>query len=261
MRERPGRLEGKTTLITGAASGMGATAARLFGAEGARVAVVDVAEEGESVAASIVADGGEAVFLRADVTDAGEVEAAVRATREKLGGRLDVLYNNAGIGPPEDAAVHELSEDVWDRVMAVNVGGVYLCCRFAIAAILDQSPPRSASIVNTASIAGLKGNSTLPSTAYTVSKGAVMALTKQVAISYAADGIRCNALCPGPIETPILQPFFAQPDVRERFEKMIPLGRLGRPEDVANLALFLASDESSFITGALIVIDGGITAG
>jgi NAD(P)-dependent dehydrogenase (short-subunit alcohol dehydrogenase family) len=238
---------------------MGATAAGLFAREGATVAVTDVSERGEEVADAIRADGGEAIFVRMDVADSAQVEAAVARVANELGG-LDVLYNNAGIGPPEDAAIHELGSDVWDRVMGINVRGMYLCCRFGVAAMLDAPEPRRASIVNTASIAGLVGNSTLPSTAYTVSKGAVMALTKQVAVSYAAAGIRCNAMCPGPIETPILEPFFAQEGVRERFEQRIPLGRLGRPEDVAQLALFLASDESSFITGALIVIDGGITA-
>lgn len=254
-----GRLEGRVALITGAASGMGATAAQLFAREGAKVAIADVAEQGEDVATTIRDAGGEAIFVRMDVADAGQVEAGVARVRAELG-ELDVLYNNAGIGPPDDAAIHELDEEVWDRVMAVNVRGMYLCCKFGVAAMLDAPAPRRASIVNTASIAGLVGNSTLPSTAYTVSKGAVAALTKQVAVSYAADGIRCNAMCPGPIETPILAPFFDQPGVRERFEQRIPLGRMGVPGDVASLALFLASDESAFITGALIVIDGGITA-
>jgi len=238
---------------------MGATAAALFAREGAKVAVADISEQGEQVASAIRDAGGEATFVKMDVADGAQVEAGVTRIRAELGG-IDVLYNNAGIGPPEDAAIHELDEEVWDRVMAVNVRGMYLCCKFGIAAMLEAPTPRRASIVNTASIAGLVGNSTLPSTAYTVSKGAVAAMTKQVAISYAAEGIRCNAMCPGPIETPILAPFFDQPGVRERFEQRIPLGQLGTPEDVANLALFLASDESAFITGALIVIDGGITA-
>ena len=255
-----GRLDGKRVLITGAASGMGATAAQLFAEEGARVAVVDVAEGCEQVAAAIRDAGGDAFSVRADVTDAASVEGAVKATVDRFGG-LDVLYNNAGIGPPDDALIHELTEEVWNRVMDVNVRGMYLCCRYGVAAMLEGATPRAASIVNTASIAGLVGNSTVPASAYTVSKGAVMALTKQVAVSYAGEGIRCNAMCPGPIETPILAPFFAEPGVRERFESRIPLGRLGTPADVARLALYLASDESSFVTGALIVIDGGITAG
>jgi NAD(P)-dependent dehydrogenase (short-subunit alcohol dehydrogenase family) len=255
----PGRLAGKAALITGAGSGMGRTAALLFAREGAAVAVADVSEQGEQTASEITEAGGEALFVRADVADEQQVESMVRQTVSEFG-QLDVLYNNAGIGPPDDAAIHELPTEVWDRVMNVNVRGMYLCCRFAIKAMLEHSPGRPASIVNTASIAGLVGNSTLPSTAYTVSKGAVMALTKQVAVSYAANGIRCNAVCPGPIRTPILEPFFAEPGVRERFEQRIPIGRLGEPEDVAALALFLASEESSFITGALIVIDGGITA-
>jgi NAD(P)-dependent dehydrogenase (short-subunit alcohol dehydrogenase family) len=254
-----GRLAGKRALITGAASGMGAAAAALFAREDARVAVLDVAEEGEAVAAAIRSDGGEAFFVRGDVTDGAAVERAVSATVERFGG-LDILYNNAGIGPREDAAIHELDEAVWDRVMDVNVRGMYLCCRHGVAAMLASPGPRAASIINTASIAGLVGNATVPASAYTVSKGAVMALTKQVAVSYAREGIRCNAMCPGPIETPILAPFFAEPGVRERFESRIPLGRMGTPEDVARLALYLGSDESSFVTGALVVIDGGVTA-
>jgi NAD(P)-dependent dehydrogenase (short-subunit alcohol dehydrogenase family) len=254
-----GRLEGRIALITGAAFGMGATAAELFAQEGARVAVTDLHEHGEEVAAAIRETGGEAIFVKMDVADAAQVERGIARVRSELGG-LDVLYNNAGIGPPEDAPIHELVEEVWDKVMDVNVRGMYLCCRFGIAAMLDSPPPRRTSIINTASIAGMIGNSTLPSTAYTVSKAAVAGITKQVAVTYAADGIRCNAMCPGPINTPILAPFFDQPGVRERFEERIPLGRLGVPEDVANLALFLASDESSFMTGSLIVIDGGITA-
>jgi NAD(P)-dependent dehydrogenase (short-subunit alcohol dehydrogenase family) len=254
-----GRLDGKRTLITGAASGMGATAAALFASEGALVALLDVSDDGEQVASGIRDSGGEAFFVRADVTDGAAVERTVAATVDRFGG-LDVLYNNAGIGPPDDALIHELDESVWDRVMNVNVRGMYLCSRYGVAAMLSAPGPRSASIVNTASIAGLVGNSTVPASAYTVSKGAVMALTKQLAVSYAGEGIRCNAMCPGPIETPILAPFFAEPGVRERFESRIPLGRMGTPEDVARLALYLASDESSFVTGALIVIDGGITA-
>jgi NAD(P)-dependent dehydrogenase (short-subunit alcohol dehydrogenase family) len=254
----PGRLAGKVALITGAGSGMGATAALLFAREGARVAIADVSESGEAIATQIEKAGGDAMFVQTDVTKDEQVERLVDAVVRRYKG-LDVLYNNAGIGPPDDAAIHELPPAVYDRVMSVNVRGMYLSCQFGIRAMLAHEP-RGASIVNTASIAGLTGNSRLPSTAYTISKGAVMALTKQVAVSYAGKGIRCNAMCPGPIETPILTPYFARPGVRQEFLKGIPLGRLGKPEDVANLALFLASDESSFITGALIVIDGGITA-
>jgi NAD(P)-dependent dehydrogenase (short-subunit alcohol dehydrogenase family) len=252
------RLENKVAVITGAGSGMGRTAALLFAREGAAVVAADISDSGEETAQAIVDDGGEAVFVHADVADEDDVRRMVASTVERFG-RVDVLYNNAGIGPPDDAAIHELPVEVWDRVMNINVRGMYLCCRYAIAAILGQADTR-ASIINTASIAGLVGNSTLPSTSYTVSKGAVMALTKQVAVSYATNGIRCNAMCPGPILTPILEPFFAEPGVKERFEQRIPLGRMGQPEDVANLALFLASEDSSFITGALIVIDGGVTS-
>jgi NAD(P)-dependent dehydrogenase (short-subunit alcohol dehydrogenase family) len=244
------RLEGRVALITGAASGMGAVAAELFAREGARVIAADRDERVEAVGAAI--DGAEAVV--GDITLAEDAERMVAAA-----GVPDIVYNNAGIGPPDDALIHELSEDVFDRIMGVNVRGMFLVCRAAIRALLDAGAPR-ASIVNTASIAGLVGNDKVPASTYTISKGAVMALTKQIAISYAPYGIRCNAMCPGPILTPILEPFFAQEGVRERFEQGIPLGRVGQPLDVAQLALFLASDESSWITGTLIPIDGGILA-
>jgi NAD(P)-dependent dehydrogenase (short-subunit alcohol dehydrogenase family) len=254
------RLGGSVAVITGAASGMGATGAELFAAEGARVVAADLdAAGGEAVVARIREAGGEATFVHTDVSDPGDAKALIDAAREAYG-VPDVLYNNAGIGPTEDAAVHELALEVWDRVMNVNVRGMFLVSQAAIAAMLDAGTS-PASIVNTASIAGLVGNSRVPASAYTVSKGAVMALTKQIAVSYAANGIRCNAMCPGPIETPILAPWFEEEGVRERFEEHIPIGRIGQPSDVAKLALFLASDDSSWITGALIPIDGGILAG
>jgi NAD(P)-dependent dehydrogenase (short-subunit alcohol dehydrogenase family) len=256
VNQGEGRLAGKVALITGAASGMGRTAALLFAREGAEVTLADVSDAGAETAAEI---GDGALFLQADVAEEEQVEAMVARTVERFG-RIDVLYNNAGIGPPDDALVHELDPAVWDRIMNVNVRGMFLCCRSGIRAMLAQGPGRDYSIVNTASIAGIIGNSTVPASTYTVSKGAVMALTKQVAVSYAGNGIRCNAMCPGPILTPILEPFFAEPGVRERFEQRIPLGRIGQPDDVAELALFLASEASSFITGALIVIDGGVTS-
>jgi NAD(P)-dependent dehydrogenase (short-subunit alcohol dehydrogenase family) len=233
---------------------MGAVAADLFAREGARVIAADRDERVQSVATAIAAAGFAAEAVVGDVTNAHDAERMVAAA-----GAPDIVYNNAGIGPPDDALIHELSEEVFDRVMGVNVRGMFLVCRAAIRALLDANAPR-ASIVNTASIAGLVGNDKVPASSYTISKGAVMALTKQIAISYAPHGIRCNAMCPGPVLTPILEPFFAQEGVRERFEKGIPMRRLGQPIDVARLALFLASDESSWITGTLIPIDGGILA-
>jgi len=253
-----GRLDDKVALITGAASGIGAASAELFAREGAAVTLVDIAEAGETVAAGIRGAGGEAVFVQADVTDADQVQHAVGVAVERYA-KLDVLFNNAGIGPPTDADVHEIEDSVWDRILDVNLGGVFLCCRFGIREMLKLSEPRAASVINTASVLGMVGNPTLPSTAYTASKGAIVSLTRQLAASYGPAGIRCNAICPGPIDTPILEPYLEVEDMDDRFRDRVPLGRMGRAEEVGYLALFLASDEASYVTGGVLPVDGGMT--
>jgi NAD(P)-dependent dehydrogenase (short-subunit alcohol dehydrogenase family) len=253
-----GRLDDKVALITGAASGIGAASAALFAREGAAVVLVDRAEAGEGVADAIRAAGGEAAFAQADVTNAEQVERAVALAQERYG-KLDVLFNNAGIGPPTDADVHEIEDAVWDRILEVNLRGVFLGCRFGIRAMLGLAEPRAASVINTASVLGIVGNPTLPSTAYTASKGGIVALTRQLAASYGPAGIRCNAICPGPIDTPILEPFLAEEAMDDRFKDRVPLGRMGRAEEVAYLALFLASDEASYVTGGILPVDGGMT--
>ncbi|HXY71884.1 MAG TPA: glucose 1-dehydrogenase [Actinomycetota bacterium] len=251
-----GRLDGKVALVTGAAGGIGRTAAERFAAEGAEVMLADVLdEEGESAAAAIRQAGGSAAFVHADVTRASDVDAMVAATVERFG-RLTVLFNNAGVFLPGDDSVTTTPEDVWDRVIAINLKGVFLGCHAAIPAMLVAG---GGSIVNMASFVALMGAAT-PQIAYTASKGGVLAMTREVAVEFARKGIRANALCPGPVETPLLRSLLGDETNWQRRLVHVPVGRFGRAEEIANGALFLASDESSFMTGAALVIDGGITA-
>ena len=249
-----GRLDGKVALITGAAGGMGAVAAEVFAAEGARVAAVDLAGCEETVAA-VTAAGGEAVSLVADVTDGASVDAAVAATVEAFGG-LHVLYNNAGISLPDDDGPTTTSEETWATTMDVNVAGLWRCCRAGIPAMLDSG---GGSIVNVASFVAHLGAAT-PQLAYTTSKGAVLAMTREIAVIYARQGIRCNALCPGPVLTPLLAKYLSDEERRERRLVHIPMGRFGESAEMVQGAIFLASDESSYMTGQSLLIDGGITA-
>jgi NAD(P)-dependent dehydrogenase (short-subunit alcohol dehydrogenase family) len=252
-----GRLEGKVALITGAGSGMGRLASVLFAREGARVVVAEVDDaSGEETVAQVHAFGGEAVFSRMNVSREADVAAAVRAGEDAFG-RLDVLYNNAGIFPADDGAVTDLEESVWDRVMDVNLKGIYLVCKHGIPALLRSG---GGSIVNIASFVALVG-CTVPQDAYTASKGGVIALTKSLAVQFGPKGVRTNAICPGPIETPLLTSWLlSNPDAKEVRLARIPMGRFGRPEDIVYLALYLASDESSWTNGAVLVADGGITS-
>jgi NAD(P)-dependent dehydrogenase (short-subunit alcohol dehydrogenase family) len=249
------RLDGKVAVITGAGSGIGRVSALLFASEGAAVVAVDaVADAARQTADAITAQGGRAAAVTADVSDAAEVSHMVEAAT-RLGG-LDVLFNNAGIFPDDDGGVLDTPADTWDRVMAVNLKGVWLCCKGALPAMLDRG---GGSIVNVASFVALMGAATAQ-VAYTASKGGVLSFTREIAVQYARSGVRANALCPGPIETPLLAELMSDPARRQRRMVHIPMGRLGRPEEVARAALFLASDESSFMTGSALVVDGGITA-
>jgi NAD(P)-dependent dehydrogenase (short-subunit alcohol dehydrogenase family) len=251
-----GRLDGKVALITGAASGMGRIAASLFAREGARVVLADVADEDARVIAEgIVASGGQADTVRADVSDPADAESMVAFAVDRFGA-LNVLYNNAGVFPADDGSVTETSEETWDRVIAINLKGVFLGCKYGVPAMLGSG---GGSIVNVASFVALMGAAT-PQIAYTASKGGVLSMTREIAVEFARRGIRANALCPGPIETPLLAELLAEPARRQRRLVHIPVGRFGQAEEIANAALFLASDESSFITGATFVVDGGITA-
>ncbi len=251
-----GRLNGKVALITGGASGMGKVASHLFAREGAKVVLTDVADEaGEAVAAAIRDQGAQAAYVHADVSRASDAEAMVRFAIDTFGG-LTILYNNAGVFAERDGSVTETPEEVWDLTIGINLKGVYLGCRYGIPAMIESG---GGSIVNVASFVALMGAAT-PQIAYTASKGGVLSMTREIAVEFARSGVRANSLCPGPIETPLLQELLADPVRRQRRLVHIPMGRFGQAEEIANAALFLASDESSYMTGAALVVDGGITA-
>ena len=249
-----GRLDGKVSLITGASAGLGRVAAELFAAEGSAVVIADLTD-GDDGLEAIAAAGGEASYVATDVGDDESVRAAVEHTVATFGG-LHVLYNNAGISPADDDGPETTSDETWTRVLDVNITGVARCCRHGIPAMLGSG---GGSIVNVASFVAHLGAAT-PQIAYTASKGAVLSMTREIAVMYARQGIRANALCPGPVLTPLLAKFLSDEQRRQRRLVHIPMGRFGEPIEIAQGALFLASDESSFMTGQSLLIDGGITA-
>ena len=251
-----GRLEGKVALITGAGSGMGRAAAELFASEGARVVVTDVVDDaGNATVAAVRAAGGDATYVRADVSTWADCQAMVKCATDTYGG-LHVLYNNAGIFPADDGGVLDTPESTWEKVMEINLKGVWLGCRAGIPAMIASG---GGSIVNVASFVALMGAATAQ-IAYTASKGGVLSMTREIAVEYARRGIRANSLCPGPIQTPLLEELLSDPERRARRMVHIPMGRLGLAEELAKAALFLASDDASYMTGSQLVVDGGITA-
>src|SRR5687768_11745135 len=251
------RLRGKVCFVTGGASGMGRVAARMMCAEGARVALADVNEDAREKAANEARQGGgEAYAVACDVTSEPQVKAAIADTVKRFG-RLDVLYNNAGIMMSEDQSVTDTEEWVWDKTLAVNLKGIYLCCKYGIPEMLKSG---GGSIINIASFVALVGCS-VPQDAYTASKGAVIALTKSLAVQFGPKKVRSNAICPGPIETPLLTEWLLKDEEAKRIRlSRNPTGRFGRPEDIVNAGVYLASDESTWTNGAVLVIDGGITS-
>jgi NAD(P)-dependent dehydrogenase (short-subunit alcohol dehydrogenase family) len=241
------RLKDKVCIITGASSGMGLEAAKRFAMEGAKVVRTDI-KEGPEVPGT--------TFVKADVSKEADCKSLVDAAISKFGG-LDVLYNNAGIFPSDDHSVTDTEEKVWDRVFAVNVKGTAFPCKYGIPAMIERG---GGSVINVASFVAILG-CTVPQDAYTASKGAVIALTKSLAVQFGPRGIRANAICPGPIETPLLTEWLLkEPAEKAKRLNRIPMGRFGRPADIVNVALYLASDESTWTNGAAIVVDGGITS-
>ncbi len=247
----PGRLEGKVAVITGAASGIGRESARRFAEEGARVCIADLADEpGKETAAEI--DG---LYVHADVTNPLDVQRMYRDVAEAFGG-IDVLFNNAGIAPPDDNSILETELDAWQRVQDVNLKSVFLCCKYGIPYLLERG---GGSVINTASFVAVMGAAT-SQISYTASKGGVLALSRELGVQFAQQGVRVNALCPGPVSTPLLQELFAK-DPEEAAKRLVhlPMGRFAEAVEIANGALFLASDESSYVTASTFLVDGGLS--
>ena len=250
------RLAGKTVLLTGAGSGMGRIAVRMFVEQGARVVATDINETGLRETVTAAGDEHRDAILPVvgDVSVGADVERMVREGVAHFG-KINVLYNNAGIMPDEDASVVETEEATMERVLDINLKGVMLCCKYGVPALLAAG---GGSIINIASFVALMG-CTVPQDAYTASKGGVLSLTRSLAVQYGRQGVRANAICPGPVLTPLLESLFPNETEKNKRLNRIPLGRFGRAEDVVWAAVFLASDESSWMTGSQFVIDGGIT--
>jgi NAD(P)-dependent dehydrogenase (short-subunit alcohol dehydrogenase family) len=247
-----GRLQGKVAVVTGGCSGIGLATVRRFVEEGAHVVIGDLSDErGAEVAAEL--DG--TTYVHVDVTDKDQVDALFRTAKETYGS-VDIAFNNAGISPPEDASILDTDLEVWRRVQEVNLTSVYLCCRAALPYMLEQ---KRGSIINTASFVAVMGAAT-SQISYSASKGGVLSMTRELGVQFAREGVRVNALCPGPVNTPLLKELFAA-DAERAARRLVhvPMGRFGEPEEMANAVLFLASDESSFMTASTFLVDGGIS--
>ncbi|MGH9008180.1 MAG: 3-oxoacyl-ACP reductase [Acidimicrobiales bacterium] len=244
-----GRLEGKVVVITGAAGGIGRASARRFASEGARVVAADLIAAVDEVADEV---GG--IAVRLDVTSAEAVQAMYRRAEEEFGG-IDICFNNAGISPPDDDSILTTEADAWARVQAVNLTGVYLCCKYGIPHLLARG---GGSVINTASFVAVLGSAT-SQISYTASKGGVLAMSRELGVQFARQGVRVNALCPGPVNTPLLQELFAKdPERAARRLVHVPMGRFAEADEIAAAAAFLASDDASFITASTFLVDGGI---
>ncbi|MDR7519555.1 MAG: SDR family NAD(P)-dependent oxidoreductase [Armatimonadota bacterium] len=253
------RLAGKVAIVTGAGSGIGREGARLFAAEGATVVAVDIrADAVEETVDAIRRSGGEAVAIGGDIADAEVHARSVRTALERFG-RLNILYHNAGMvrrGAGGDVGLEEITLDVWDRILAVNLTGVFLGCKYGIPELVKSG---GGSVIITASVGALVGQRA-HNHAYVASKAALVGLTRNLALEYAPRGVRVNCICPGQIQTDMMAHYYDDPVARQRFMDWTPMGRFGEPREIAQVALFLASDESSFMTGSVVVADGGWTA-
>jgi NAD(P)-dependent dehydrogenase (short-subunit alcohol dehydrogenase family) len=246
-----GRLDGKVAVVTGGCSGIGLAAVKRFTEEGAQVVIGDL----DDARGKEVVDGIAGLFVHCDVTDKGQVDALFKAAKDTYGS-VDVAFNNAGISPPEDDSILDTDLEAWRRVQEVNLTSVYLCCKAALPYMLEQG---KGSIINTASFVAVMGAAT-SQISYSASKGGVLSMSRELGVQFARDGVRVNALCPGPVNTPLLQELFASDEDRaQRRLVHVPMGRFAEPEEIANAVLFLASDESSFITANTFLVDGGIS--
>jgi NAD(P)-dependent dehydrogenase (short-subunit alcohol dehydrogenase family) len=247
----PGRLGGNVAVVTGGAGGIGRETARLFAEEGARVCISDLADEpGQEMASEI--DG---IYVHADVTDPDDVQRMYSETAERFGG-IDVLFNNAGISPSDDDSILKTGLEAWERVHNVNLKSVYLCCKYGIPYLLERG---GGSIINTASFVAVMGAAT-SQISYTASKGGVLALSRELGVEFARRGIRVNALCPGPVNTPLLQEIFAKdPEKAERRLVHLPMGRFAEATEIAGAVLFLASDDASYVNASTFLVDGGLS--
>jgi NAD(P)-dependent dehydrogenase (short-subunit alcohol dehydrogenase family) len=250
-----GRLDGKVAVVTGGCSGIGLATVRRFLEEGAKVVVGDVDDARGAELAEELSQEGAVTYVHVDVTSKDEVDALFRTAKETYGS-VDVAFNNAGISPPEDDSILDTDLDAWRKVQEVNLTSVYLCCKAALPYMLEQ---KSGSIINTASFVAVMGAAT-SQISYSASKGGVLSMSRELGVQFAREGVRVNALCPGPVNTPLLQELFAKDEERAARRLVhVPMGRFGEPEEMANAVLFLASDESSFITASTFLVDGGIS--
>lgn len=250
-----GRIDGKVAVVTGGCSGIGLATVRRFAAEGAKVVIGDIADD---AGAKLVADLGGAeiaTYVHVDVTDKDQVDALFKTAKDTYGA-VDIAFNNAGISPPEDDSILDTDLDAWRRVQEVNLTSVYLCCKAALPYMREQ---KSGSIINTASFVAVMGAAT-SQISYSASKGGVLTMSRELGVQFAREGIRVNALCPGPVNTPLLQQLYASdPEAAARRLVHIPMGRFGEPEEMASAVLFLASDDASFVTASTFLVDGGLS--
>ncbi|MCI1262232.1 MAG: 3-oxoacyl-ACP reductase [Tetrasphaera jenkinsii] len=251
MVERPGRIEGKVAVVTGGCSGIGLATVRRFAEEGAKVVIADL----NDVLGAELAEELGGTYVHCNVADKAEVDNLFKVAFDTYG-RIDIAFNNAGISPPEDDSILDTDLEAWDKVQLVNLTSVYLCCKAVLPYMLEQ---KSGSIINTASFVAILGAAT-SQISYSASKGGVLSMTRELGVQFAREGIRVNALCPGPVNTPLLKELFAK-DAERAARRLIhvPMGRFGEPEEMANAVLFLASDESSFMTANTFLVDGGIS--